>query len=217
MPTTFINILQGLRMNWLKQIAQSQSQSKTTTRTPSSYSGSSNPPGGQRVQPGYANAAYAARLQALADYYRQRSARGVAAVRLLDQPPKLSAYAPYQTATRFSRLPPGSPIAMSLDEYMRRVNARRLYGMPVFMPTQQEWILRQNAAPPGYVWTPYAGWVLASTFADQSGANIKPPAGGGTTTWNDYNQGGGSGGGGAAPASLPSWIENFLNQVTWRI
>jgi hypothetical protein len=154
-------------------------------------------------------------LQALANYYRLRSAQGVAAVRLLDtQRVGPLASAPYQTATQFKRLPPGSPIAMSLDEYMRRVNARRLYGMPVFMPTQQEWILRQNAAPPGYVWTPYAGWVLASTFAEQSGANLNPPSnqGGG-----GYTGGGGGGGGGAAPGSLPSWIENFLNQVTWRI
>lgn len=174
-------------MNWLKQIA---SKYQTSTSQPN-----------VRQQAGAANAAYTARLRALAEYYRQRS----------------TATAPYRTATQFSRLPPGSPIAMSLDEYMRRVNARRMYGMPVFAPTQQEWILRQNAAPPGYVWTPYAGWVLASTFARQSGANLQTaqPT---TTQTSVFDSGGGGGtGGGAAPASLPSWIEHFLNQVTWRI
>lgn len=97
------------------------------------------------------------------------------------------------------------------QEYLVGQNLRALNGfMQGTGMSNEEWIRRQRAAPVGYTYTPYAGWVQTPNAA---GLNNVPINGGGSYAGG----GGGSYSGGGSAATMPDWYQNFLSQVNWRI
>lgn len=116
------------------------------------------------------------------------------------------ALSPYRTgyANQYSR---------TQQEWLTQQNMRQLTGVQYPQMTQDEWIRRQRAAPVGYTYTPYAGWVPTP-----NGPNAPTTP----VTGNQYGYGsGGSGGSGgygdSGAGSLPDWYNSFLNQINWRI
>lgn len=207
-----------MTINWLQRLLSKNS----------SGGGASNTQRGWQTQ--------SQRLNALARYYQSKAGgRGasVADVRAYDMSRQPQAINPRLRGLAAVRAydvarPPVVDLGggrygynMTYPEYLRVIEARQMLGLPTFQPTQQEWILRQNSAPIGKVWTPYAGWVDASEFARQAGINVAPqqPATASQSGgyYGGYGYGSGGGGGGGSSGSLPSWYEHFLNQVTWRI
>ena len=100
------------------------------------------------------------------------------------------------------------------QEWLTQQNMRKLTGVQYPQMTQDEWIRRQRAAPVGYTYTPYAGWV--PTPSAQGQTTPQPVDYG-----NQYGYGGGGGSGGGygegSAGSLPDWYNSFLSQVNWRI
>ena len=159
--------------------------------------------------------AYADRMKALESYYRTRYnattgvyAQGTAGAWRRPTSAELAGSVP--------RTGYASPYNRTQQEYLTGQNLRSLNGfMPGTGMSQEEWIRRQRAAPLGYTYTPYAGWTQTP---NASGAGTAPGGGGGDM----YAGGGGGGygygdGGAGGGGSLPSWYENFLNQMNWRI
>lgn len=109
---------------------------------------------------------------------------------------------PYRTgyANQYSR---------TQQEWLTQQNLRRLNGINYPQMTQDEWIRRQRAAPVGYTYTPYAGWVPTPSAQTQAPA---PQDYG-----NQYGYGGGGYDNGGSSASLPDWYQSFLNPMVWRI
>ena len=98
------------------------------------------------------------------------------------------------------------------QEYLTGQNLRALNGfMPGTGMSQEEWIRRQRAAPVGYTYTPYAGWVQTPSA---NGLN-NLPGGGDLYAGGGVGYGGGAGAGGGA--TLPDWYNNFLGTFNWRI
>ena len=97
-----------------------------------------------------------------------------------------------------------------------------VYGNAV-QPTMQEAILRQNAAPIGYQWTPTHGYIPLQQAGKGKGrakqyATYTPAAsyaGGGGYDYGGWDYGGGGGGGGGGSSDyVPQW---YLDMMTWRI
>lgn len=94
-----------------------------------------------------------------------------------------------------------------------------VYGNAV-QPTMQEAILRQNAAPIGYQWTPTHGYIPLQQAGKGKGrakqyATYTPAAsyaGGGGYDYGGWDYGGGGGGG--SSDYVPQW---YLDMMTWRI
>jgi len=95
-----------------------------------------------------------------------------------------------------------------------------VYGNAV-QPTMQEAILRQNAAPIGYQWTPTHGYIPLQQAGKGKGrakqyATYTQPAasyaGGGGYDYGGWDYGGGGGGG--SSDYVPQW---YLDMMTWRI
>lgn len=196
--------------NWLTKLFSGGSQ-------PQSAGGAIGMPGGsakytpsaQRVT---SNNASSERLSALATYYKTKynpvtGKYGTIGGTTWRRPtseelagiPQRTGYANFANRTQ--------------QEYLTGQSLRNLNGfMQGTGMSQEEWIRRQRAAPVGYTYTPYAGWVPTP---NGPALNNQPT--------NDYYAGGGYGGGGGgsgyapAAATVPDWYQSFLNQVNWRI
>jgi len=154
---------------------------------------------------------YAGRMKAMETYYRTRY-NALTGIYAQGSPGAWRR----PTSEELAGIPPRSGYANTFNrtqqEYLVGQNLR---GLNNFMPgtgmSQDEWLRRQRAAPLGYTYTPYAGWVQTPSA---SGLQNAPSGNGVYAGGGGY---GGSGSGGSAGAGIPAWYQNFLNQYNWRI
>lgn len=118
--------------------------------------------------------------------------------------------------------PPNFPfenpeLRMLPSEYINRRGAFiRTYGVNPFQ-TEQERILRQNVAPAGTIYTPFAYWMEKPTLPEQPAPQPQQTGGGGG--WpEDWGWGGGGGGGGGGGWDYGAALKEFYNRMTqWTI
>lgn len=144
--------------------------------------------------------AYADRMTAMANYYRNANARGVAQVRAVDNmQPRLNATQDYFNQYRSNQA--------AGQRYQAQVDYRNQYAANA---------LRGFQAAGQRLTGQAADWMAQNAF------NFGQPQPPGNQYAGGYGSGYGSGygeGGGYAPAAatVPDWYQSFLNPVNWRI
>jgi hypothetical protein len=83
-----------------------------------------------------------------------------------------------------------------------------------FFQSQQEWMLRNNAAPTGYYYTGFGSSYGKKAALATPTAGVQPTGGGGYGWGNGWGGGGGGGGGYKPYEDVGQW---FANMVQWNI
>ena len=115
-------------------------------------------------------------------------------------------------------------LRMLPDEYIKRRGAfERTNGVsPTFWQSEQERILRQNAAPAGTIYTPFSWWLQKPTLPSVGAGQQNTPSGptnwGGGGGYEDWGYGGGGGGYGGGGYTYQDALAQFYNNmVSWTI
>lgn len=178
--------------NWLTKLFSGGASTPITTYKPPSYIGVGSGSAYQKVVSAPSRNAYADRMTAMANYYRNANARGVAQVRAVDNmQPRLNATQDYFNQYRSNQA--------AGQRYQAQVDYRNQYAANA---------LRGFQAAGQRLTGQAADWMAQNAF------NFGQPQ----PVGNQYAGGYGEGGGYApAAASMPDWYQSFLNQVNWRI
>ena len=104
-------------------------------------------------------------------------------------------------------------ILMNSNEWLQRRAAwEKNYGN-IFV-SQDEWTRRNNAAPPGYMWTPFgSSYARLNTAPQTTPTNTGGSYAGGGGYYSNYPNYSGGGGAGYTPKPPEWWVE----MVNWRI